>query len=245
MSEVAAAGAVVDQLPKEEIPVRAKKLRGWIVGLTSVLVVVPAMINAGMDIYSTLMDRPVTEAEQINEALFERYFGKAPVFQGSVPIVTEAGSMEITLEVHGAGDIFVRYGDRSQWFPSPLAATSTAGSGFSLISAAIAADLPLQLPQQYQQRETREDGRIVREMYLPDGEKRVYRIDPKTGRWSAPTVEQYQNVPQQTQQVQRSFEFPTIDLTRPRAVIAPSAPPSQPQPEPPADAVPAGSGDGQ
>ncbi len=200
---------------EEGIPASANRLRSWILGLTSVLVVMPALINAGLDIRNALLNVPRSEAEQINQSFYERYFGHTPVFKGSVPVKTEYGTLEMNLEVHGSGDLFVRYGGHSQWFPSPLN-SAHAAAGASLFAEAVAADINEPLPAEYQQRDLRSGGKLVRELYLPDGRKLVYEINPVSGRWAQSASGSWQQLPPGVSRVQKTVELPLIDLTRPQ-----------------------------
>lgn len=207
------AGKASATVRDEGIPQSANRLRTWILGLTSVLVVMPALINAALDIRNVLLNIPRSEAEQINQSFYERYFGQTPVFKGSVPVKTEYGTLEMNLEVHGSGDLFVRYGGRSQWFPSPL---NTTHASAGLISEAVAADPGEPLPAEYQQRELRSGGKLVRELYLPDGRKLVYEINPVSGRWTQASSGSWQTLPEGVSKVQKTVELPVIDLTRPQ-----------------------------
>ena len=40
------------------------KIRTWIVGLTAVVVVLPALINGGIDVYRSILNIPRTDAER-------------------------------------------------------------------------------------------------------------------------------------------------------------------------------------
>ncbi len=53
-------------------PTDFDRARAWIAGLTGVLVVVPALINAGIDIYAAFAKLPKTEAERATVELFKK-----------------------------------------------------------------------------------------------------------------------------------------------------------------------------
>ena len=57
----------------------ANVVRSNVLAATGVLLVVPALLNAGYDIYAAAMKLPRTETERTNDALFRKYFNKPPV----------------------------------------------------------------------------------------------------------------------------------------------------------------------
>ena len=92
------------------------RVKRWVVGLTSVLVVVPALINGGLDVYKTIANVPKTYSERTNNDLFHKYFNKSPLVTIPIPIHQSVGTIEIKLSVFEAGDIYVEYGNNTQWF---------------------------------------------------------------------------------------------------------------------------------
>lgn len=171
-------------MPESDAPasflVRSK---GWIVGLTSVLVVLPALINAGVDIYSSLLKLPRTEAERVNERLFREYFKKQPVAAFPVPIKQNNGTVEVRFEVYEKGDVFVEFGNFTQWFPFPSHEGGPKKTlGLSFISNAIAQSQPPPKGQgRYQQIDQLQGDAVIRERTYENGviEKQV--IDPRSG----------------------------------------------------------------
>lgn len=155
----------------------------WLTGLVGVLVVLPSLVNAGLDVYSSLLKLPKTEAERINERLFRDNFGKQPVATIPVPIKQNNGLVEVRFQIYDKGDVFVQFGNFSQWFPFPATESDIQKpQGFSLMSSAYAA-LPDQ-PQgvgQYQQTDKMQDGAILRETTYENGVVERQVIDTRSG----------------------------------------------------------------
>lgn len=105
--------------PAPEKPTPFSHMKGWLTGLVGVLVVLPSLINAGLDVYSSLLKLPKTEAERVNEKLFRENFGKQPVATVPVPIKQNNGIVEVRFQIYEKGDVFVEFGSFSQWFPFP------------------------------------------------------------------------------------------------------------------------------
>jgi hypothetical protein len=191
--------------------ISSNKLRNWIASLTGVLVVLPALINAGIDIRSTIMNLPQTESEQINSEMFKKYFGKTPLTAMNVPIGLDLGTVNLHLEVHSEGDILVKVGEMSQWFefprPSPIL-------GSNIISSANASDAePVDQPDSYQQRDSIKDGKMQREYYYPGKNyKKICEIDTVTGHWDCRTehVQSTQTVPNDISEPVKVQQFPTL-----------------------------------
>ena len=163
------------------------KVKGWVVGLTSVLVVIPALINAGFDIYSAALNVPKTESERINAELFRHYFNKEPLVTMPVPITTDRGTTTMKLSVYQAGDIYIEYGDYTRWFPIPVRKQAS----FSLVSNAYAQpSLPKQGEGAYSQTDRIEDNKIVRERIYSNGVKETIIINRNTGKIENKTISQ-------------------------------------------------------
>jgi hypothetical protein len=147
------------------------------------LVVLPSLINAGLDVYSSLLKLPKTEAERINEKLFRENFGKQPVATIPVPIKQNNGLVEVRFQIYDKGDVFVQFGNFSQWFPFPSTEDGAQkAAGFSLMSNAYAV-MPPQ-PQgvgQYQQTDKMQDGAILREKTYENGVVESQVIDTRSG----------------------------------------------------------------
>jgi hypothetical protein len=154
------------------------KIKTWVIGLTAVLVVLPSLINAGIDVYKSLLDVPKTQFERINAELFQKYFNKSPVVTVPVPVKTSLGTVKARLSVYEEGDIFAEYGDYSQWFPFPLRKTASS----SLFSTAHAQTPPATgLTGEYRQVDKIKGNTIERSRYYSNGTKETYTININTG----------------------------------------------------------------
>lgn len=191
------------------------KTKANIVALTGVLVAVPALINAGIDIYNHVQDIPRTDEERVNDDLFKAYFNIQPAVTVPVPVKTSIGEIEMRLSVYAAGDILVEYGDQSKWFPSPLKEKQAAKAGWfpevfaePLVSA-------LKGVGKYTQKDTATGGKkIVRERYFENGVKESFTIDMNTGRIVDKKVEKISPsaVEQQNFKGVKIMDYPTIDV---------------------------------
>ena len=160
-------------------------LKLWLTGLVGVLVVLPSLVNAGLDVYSSLLKLPKTEAERINERLFRDNFGKQPVATIPVPIKQNNGIVEVRFQIYEKGDVFVEFGNFSQWFPFPSTEDAAKKSaGFSLMSSAFAQTPATSSPQgmgRYQQTDKMQDGAILREKTYENGVVESQVIDTRSG----------------------------------------------------------------
>ena len=185
----------------------------WIVGLTGVLLVVPALVNAAADIWTSVRNLPTTVAEKDNVAMFQKHFGEPPLHRGEIPILTDLGTVKMELEVHKGGDIYVRYGQRSQWFHSPLARTESASVWIN--SAKAAPGRPIRLAGgKYVQRDNYDGGRIVRERLYESGKTEKYEIDKRTGIWSAPKIGDHEERIGSSERDVPFHKYPEIDIRR-------------------------------
>jgi hypothetical protein len=161
------------------------KARTWLAGLAAVLVVIPAVINSGLDVYHVVMDIPKTAAERSNVRLFKKYFNKAPAVTVPVPVKTAIGTVNMKLSIYSGGDIYAEYGDQSQWFPFPLRQDSAG----LLVPTAHAQTPPEGDPTgEYVQIDRLNGKKLVRERYYPDGTKETAVIDTHTGQIQQKTV---------------------------------------------------------
>ena len=188
-----------------------KKVRGWVVGLTGVLVVVPSLINAGVDIYKSALSIPRTKSEQINADLLKKYFNKTALLTVPVPIMSDLETITMKLSVFDGGDTFVEYGNHAQWFPFPTQKQTS----ISIVSSAYAqSPTHREGTGKYTQIDKAENNKIVRARYYSDGVKESYIIDANTGNIENKAVTQ-QAVPSPNAsklpevEVQR---FPVFDL---------------------------------
>ena len=187
------------------------KIRNWIVGLTAVLVVLSSLINAGIDVYKSLLNVPRTQSERINADLFKKYFNRAPLVTVPVPIKTKIGTIDMKLSIYESGDIFAEYGDYSQWFPFPLYKSGS----LSIISNAYAqSPTPTEKVDQYTQVDKLKGNKIERERYYSDGVKETYTINPNTGQIQNKTITRDTPPPSEvsTAPAVKVLEFPTIDI---------------------------------
>lgn len=190
---------------------RWTKIRNWIVGLTAVLVLLPSLINAGIDIYKSLLNVPKTQSERINAELFKKYFNRTPLAMVPVPIKTKIGAIDMKLSIYEAGDIFAEYGDYSQWFPFPLQKAVS----LSIISSAYAqSPLPAERADEYTQVDKLKGNKIERERYYSDGIKETYTINPNTGQIQNKTITRDIPPPSKISNLPaiQVLEFPTIDI---------------------------------
>lgn len=166
-------------------PIEAKSqfevVKSWIVGLTGVFLVIPALVNGGIDIYSSWQKLPKTKAEQLNEVLFKKYFKKQPVAAFPVPIKQSNGTVEVKFSVYDEGDVYVEFGDFYQWFPFPGTDKKTVAS-FLIVDTAIAQEQPqLRGFGRFQQSEQFTGANISRERLYENGVIERSTLNPKTG----------------------------------------------------------------
>lgn len=159
------------------------RFKGWIVALTSVFIVLPALINAGNDIYSSLLKLPRTEAERINERLFRDNFGKQPVATIPVPIKQNNGTVEVRFAIYEKGDVFVEFGNFTQWFPFPSPGPAPNKSfGFSFVSTAFAQNASSPKGEgRFQQTDSMRGDAVVRQKTFENGVIEKQTIDPRSG----------------------------------------------------------------
>lgn len=186
-------------------------IKNWIIGVTSVLIAAPALINAAIDIVVHVKKLPRTQAESNNLEMFKKHWGKDALGGGAVPVKTSLGVVELEFRVYDGGDIFTKYGNNSKWFPSPLKRPTKTGL---LVTPAYAGALPKPAGQQFQAN-TPVRGRFTAEIVNPTSKTRkVYKVDPLTGNWNAAGS---RGLPASTSRGLPSFKyrtFPKIDLTK-------------------------------
>jgi hypothetical protein len=198
-----------------------ERLKAWIVGITGVLVVVPALVNAGLDIYASFANLPKTEAEATNEKLFKKYFNKQPVAAIPIPVKQDNGTVEVRFSIYDEGDVFVEFGKTTQWFRFPANGKPSGPSVASfLISSAYAQAAPatpMQGAGSYVQTDSLNGSRLTRERRYANGvtEKTVFEtrsgaiVDRAVVRDHAPASA----VPARTDKnAAKTVQIPTIDL---------------------------------
>ena len=109
---------------------RLGSLTAKVGAVTALLLAVAALVNGGIDVYKAVAKIPTNIYDKTNNELFQRHFGKKPVFSEPVPIKSSNLTVEMLLQVYETGDLFVRYGDFQQWLPFKAPTTKT-GSLFS------------------------------------------------------------------------------------------------------------------
>ncbi len=119
--------------------------------------------------------------------------------------------VDMELEVHAGGDIFIRYGKGSQWVHSPL---TKKASAISIIGTAFAESSVFNSSGTYSQQEFTKNGTIVRNRYFEDGKLESYTINPTTGAWSAPQIGKFDKLPAEIKSGVPVTTFPQIDLTK-------------------------------
>jgi hypothetical protein len=138
-----------------------KSARGKMISLTALLVVVPALINSGLDAYKAVANIPTNIYDRANDELFKKHFKEIPTISEPVPVKNSAMTVDMLLEVYPNGDIFIRYGEFRQWFPfKPLTAAS-----LQLVAEA-SADTLQETNSHEAQEETREIFHDIREIDL-------------------------------------------------------------------------------
>lgn len=196
-------------------PQPLSNLRAWIIGLTGVFVVIPALINSGLDVYRLIANIPACSAERINLKKFKEHFGKSPLHEAIVPINTPNGNIDMNLQVYGLGDILALYGLQSQWFASPLISQQ---ANIWFIERALAQDSVETVPREkYYQLDSMEKGYLQRQQFFEDGTKKTFIINPRTGVWSRPTIEQYNQLPENAvlQTPPPTYKLPPIYIKTP------------------------------
>ena len=192
----------------EPLPGTWSKIKGWIVGITAILVVIPALINGGLDVYNSVMNIPKTQKERTNSDMFKKYFNKQALATVPVPIKTAQGTVDMRLSIYDAGDIFVEYGQDSQWFPFPLQ-QRMAVEEFIPSAYAGQSPPPPKGTGQYTQSDKLVGNTIERTRSYGDGTKEVYTININTG--EILNQKKTQGSPLKVMDVQ-VYKFPTIDL---------------------------------
>jgi len=117
---------------------------GWKTKLTSLLaslVIVPSIINSIGDIWVSMNDLPIGEREVINSTLFRLHWRENPVHSKQIIVDVKNVSVPITIDVYRNGDIFLDYGNTTQWFPFDDKSLVFADINFNVISSAYAVNI--------------------------------------------------------------------------------------------------------
>jgi hypothetical protein len=159
--------------------------RGWIIKATGVLVVVPALLNAGYDVYAAAAKLPRTDAEKINAELFKKYFNKSPLASVPVPVKNSVGTVEAWFSIYEEGEIYLEFGKNSQWFPFPKNSDSNRASfSFFPVAQAQISRIPVDSGRANSiltQKEEMSGAILTRSKIFSDGSTEERKIDIRTG----------------------------------------------------------------
>ena len=171
------------------LPSTFVRLRFVLAGLAGVLVLVPPLIKGVGDIYKEFNNLPRNEVEALNAEMFRKHFGQPPVYEADVPVSAPLGQVSVPrISVYDSGDIWVKYGEVSQWFRFPRHGAPRPAEprvGWSMWPSAHAQALPpapRKAPGVQQRDEWVADGVILRQVRRPDGSTDSWRINTNTGR---------------------------------------------------------------
>lgn len=193
-------------------------LKTWIAGITSVLVVLPALVNAGYDIYASVAKLPKTEAESANEELFKKYFNKQPVMAFPVPVKQNNGTVEVRFSIYEEGDVFVEFGRMTQWFRFPANKPSLPPSALSMFVSSAhaqpAAVGPTWGAGPYVQSESMDGRLLVRERRYANGVSEKIVLDTRSGAILDKSIvrEPADGTIATQKPIPKSLAIPTIDL---------------------------------
>lgn len=157
-----------------------KAIKNWIVGITGVIVVIPALFNAGLDLYNMVMNIPRTHAEKNNTELFAKHFKDKPVVSLPVPVRQGAATYDVRFSIYEEGDVYVEYGDMTQWFPFPKTQSAAAPS-LNPIANAYADETTTQVAASYTQTQSIEGDYLIRKKEYADGQSEKQTIDIRSG----------------------------------------------------------------
>ncbi len=157
-----------------------KTLKGFIAALTAVLVVLPALVHSGIDVYNAVYNIPKGIKEKNNAELFQKHFRESPVFTAPVTVKGGGDTRQVSIDVYGNGDIFVLYGTNGQWFPFSAELSAPAAL---LVRAAYAGPSTAPVGSgSYVQTVTMDNGTVTQERIYANGVKETVRLDKNSGR---------------------------------------------------------------
>ncbi len=194
----------ISATPKEHKQVTANQIMEWIkttqgiiTGIIAVLVILPSLFNALIDVYISFFNIPKSINEHNNQQLFQSHFQEKPIHSGMNVIKTETGNLSMKVNIYRNGDIFVEYGDYSQWFPYHPPKETKKASVSWLISEAYAENYPTglspcELAKQGEQgntnvatayllKDVRQGENLLRERIYADGCRETLSINVNTG----------------------------------------------------------------
>jgi hypothetical protein len=161
-------------------------IKRWIVGATGVLLVLPAMVNSGIDVYKAVLKLPRTEVERISAELYKKYFEREPVAERTVQISRVSGVLDLRVAVYQDGDVLVKGGGVEHWVP--FTQMSPTRASWSLISNAVAESVRIRPPTDNRgvvafRAESRLSGSVLtREKLYSDGILEQRKVDINSGR---------------------------------------------------------------
>ena len=113
------------------------KIKQKLLGILGVLVVLPSLINAGTDIWRSIMNSPVGGSEVRNSKLMKAHWEEDALFKKDIEITKGSVTTLLKIRVYENADVFVKYGSQEQWFASSDA-TNRYGFEPTLIRSAVA-----------------------------------------------------------------------------------------------------------
>lgn len=111
------------------------KAKIYIAWLTGVLLGIPALINAGVDVYDAIMNIPKGSAEILSERKRSEHFQEEPLFSHELSIQEKSARKVLKLFIYPNADIYVNYSGYEQWLPAQNPKTDVV-SFISFISSA-------------------------------------------------------------------------------------------------------------
>ncbi|VAW66889.1 hypothetical protein MNBD_GAMMA08-2201 [hydrothermal vent metagenome] len=111
------------------------KLKSNIVSLAALLVVIPSVINAGKDIYISIMNIPLGASESKNERLKNEHWDERAITKQDIEI---KNNKFLKIRVYDNADVWLGYGRQEQWFSN---APKSMVNRFTLISSAYAEEV--------------------------------------------------------------------------------------------------------
>ena len=111
------------------------KVKKYIVWLTGVLLGIPVLINAGIDVYDAIMNIPKGSAEILSERKRNEHFQEEPLFSHELSIQEKTSKKVLKLFIYPNADIYVNYSGYEQWLPAHNTKTDVV-SFMSVISSA-------------------------------------------------------------------------------------------------------------
>lgn len=94
------------------------KIKKILLGIVGILVVIPSLINAGTDIYHSIMNSPIGGSEVINTNLMKNHWEEQALFKKDIEIKRDSVAKVLKLRVYENADIWVKYGSQEQWLAS-------------------------------------------------------------------------------------------------------------------------------